>query len=97
MKKIAIVCAAMVALLVLVGCTSVTPIGATSNSVGSKVGESTATFLFGGPAFGIPLGGGDVSIQTAAQNGGISSISTVDQKIVNYYFMTKVSTIVTGE
>lgn len=95
MKKIAVVCA-MVALLVLAGCTSVTPIGATSNAVGSKVGESTATFLFGGPAFGIPMGGGDVSIQTAAQNGGISSISTVDQKIVNYYFMTKVTTIVTG-
>ncbi len=96
MKKIAVI-GAMVALLVLAGCTSVTPVGATSNPVGSKVGESTATFLFGGPAFGIPLGGGDVSIQTAAQNGGISSISTVDQKIVNYYFMTKVSTIVTGD
>ena len=90
MKKIVAV-GALAALLVLVGCTSVTPVGATSNPVGSKVGESSATFLFG-----IPLGGGDVSIQTAAQNGGISSISTVDQKIENYYIMTKVTTIVTG-
>ena len=92
MKKIAVVCA-LAALLVLVGCTTVNPVGATSNPVGSKVGESSATFLFGG----IPLGRGDVSIQTAAQNGGISSISTVDQKVVNFYFMTKVSTIVTGD
>ena len=95
MKKIVAV-GALAALLVLVGCTSVIPVGATSNPVGSKVGESSATFLFGGPAFGFPLGGGDVSIQTAAQNGGISSISTVDQKIENYYIMTKVTTIVTG-
>lgn len=93
MKKIAIL-SALVALLLLAGCTTVVPVTATSNPVGSKVGEATGSLLFGF----IPLGSKlDMSIQTAAKNGGITTISTVDEKVVDYFFIAKVSTVVTGE
>lgn len=93
MKKIAIL-SALVALLLLAGCTTVVPVTATSNPVGSKVGEATGSLLFGF----IPLGSKlDMSIQTAAKNGGITTISTVDEKVVDYFFVAKVSTVVTGE
>lgn len=92
MKKIAILCA-LVALLVLAGCTTITPVGATGNPVGSKVGEATGSFLLGI----IPLGTADMGIHTATKLGGISTVSTVDVKVVDYLLFTKVSTIVTGE
>ena len=93
MKKIITVCV-LATLLVLAGCTTVVPITATSNPVGSKVGEAKASFLFGF----IPLKSkNDMSIQTAAKNGGLTSISTVDEKISDYFFVVKVSTVVTGE
>ena len=93
MKKIIIACV-MVTLLVLAGCTTIVPITATSNPVGSKVGEAKASFLFGF----IPLKSkSDMSIQTAAKNGGITTISTVDEKVADYFFVVKVSTVVTGE
>ena len=34
---------------------------------------------------------------TAAKNGGITTISTVDEKVADYFFVVKVSTVVTGE
>ena len=93
MKKIISVCI-LATLLVLAGCTTVVPVTATSNPVGSKVGESTGSFLFGL----FPLGSkNDMSIQTAAKNGGITTISTVDEKVADYFFVVKVSTVVTGE
>ena len=93
MKKIITVCV-LATLLVLAGCTTIVPVTATSNPVGSKVGESTASYLFGF----IPLGSKlDMSIQTAAKNGGITTISTVDEKVADYFFVTKISTVVTGE
>jgi hypothetical protein len=93
MKKIITACV-LATLLVLAGCTTVVPVTATSNPVGSKVGEATGSFLFGF----IPLGSKlDMSIQTAAKNGGITTISTVDEKVADYFFVVKVSTVVTGE
>lgn len=92
MKKIAVVCA-MMALLVLAGCTTVSPVGATGNPIGSKVGEATASFLFGV----LPLGKADMGVVTAAQNGGISTVSTIDTKVFNGLFVTKITTVVTGE
>lgn len=92
MKK-ALVVLALVLAFVLVGCTTVAPLTATSNPLGSKVGEATGTYLFGIPlSFNIDLG-----VQKAAQNGGISKISTVDVKVKNLVVLTKITTVVTGE
>jgi hypothetical protein len=70
------------------------PITATSNSVTptAKVGKSKATNVFG---FWTD---GDASIKTAATNGGITKIVTVDVKITNYLFMYRIiETTVTGD
>ena len=95
MKKIfALIAAVVLAALAVTGCTSVAPLCATSNAVGSKVGTTTSTWILGIP---IPLSN-DNGIQTAAKNGKISKISTVDVKV--YYvggFYVKLTTVVTGE
>lgn len=91
-------------LIVLVGitfgllfssCSLTVPVAATSNPVGSKVGSAKTTRILG--AF-FP-DGGDASIQTAARNGGITRISTVDFRtsIVFLSFVITHETIVTGE
>lgn len=91
MKKF---CLAIVASLILfASCSSVAPLCATGNALGSKVGESTATFLFGV----LPMGESDAGIQAAARKGGISTISTVDVKTTIGIFTVKYTTIVTGE
>ena len=73
-------------------CSTIHPLNATSNQLGSKVGSSEATSVFG------ICFDGDASIRTAAKNGGITKISTVDVKRTNILFIvTTVRTIVTGE
>ncbi len=67
------------------------PVGATSNSVGSKVGESSSTKLF--LLFTMSKGG----VAEAARNGGITKISTVDVEATTILFYTNIKTIVTGE
>lgn len=84
---VAIVCFSLTA------CSITYPGTATSNPVGSKVGTAKATVVLG---FSFDE---DASIQTAAKNGGITRISTVDIKVTNvlgYLFLTY-ETIVTGE
>lgn len=93
MKKLAVVMLAL-ATLFLVGCTTVAPVTATSNELGSKVGEASGTYLFGVLPLGFTM---DMGIQKAAQNGGITKISTVDLKVKSGLFTTKISTVVTGE
>lgn len=94
MKK-ALVVLALVFAFVLVGCmTVVEPFAVTSNELGSKVGEASVKFLFGY----IPLSFNmDLGIQKAAQNGGITKISTVDVKSEQGFLFTTISTVVTGE
>lgn len=94
MKKFALVLMVLALALVFASCTIVAPVTATSNSVGSKVGEATTTLILGIP---IPLSqnGG---VKVAAKNGGISKISTVDLKV--YYigpFYMKITTVVSGD
>jgi hypothetical protein len=73
-------------------CSTIHPLNATSNPLGNKVGSSEATSVFG------ICFDGDASIRTAAKNGGITKISTVDVKKTNVLFVvTTVRTIVTGE
>lgn len=82
----------MVLVLSLSGCFTIdAPVNATSNPVGSKVGEASGSLILG-------IGTVDASIREAAANGGISEISTVDlevQNILNVY--QKITTTVTGE
>lgn len=77
----------------LSACSITMPGTATSNPVGSKVGTSKGTVVLG---FSFDE---DASIQTAAKNGGITRISTVDVKITNvlFYLFVTYETIVTGE
>ena len=67
-------------------------IGATSNPIGGKSGESCASSILG------IIGTGDASAAAAAKAGGISKISTVDNSnfaILGIY--AKNCTMVTGE
>lgn len=98
-----IVLSSLVAAFLLTGCHFVnsgisapvnltsSAVDATSNSVGSKKGEATCqAILF--------IAFGDCSIATAAKNGGISKIHTVDTKnfsILGIY--SKQTLEVTGE
>ena len=93
MKKIIFtVCIALI-IAMFVGCTTISPITATSNELGTKVGTSTAAFIFGL----IPISD-EYSIQAAAKEGGITKISTVDLKSFNYLgIYSGYTTIVTGE
>ncbi len=76
------------------GCTTFTPVNATSNDMGSKVGQSHGGCVFGIINYGAP------SIANAARSGGITKISTVDKKetkILGGFIWTGWTTIVTGE
>lgn len=92
MKK-AVFALAGAAMFVLSSCSITVPVNATSNPVGNKVGKSSGTCYLSTLCFGV-----DASIQTAAKNGGISKISTVDytQKNVLNLLITH-ETTVTGE
>jgi hypothetical protein len=92
-KKIKLIAASISLLALMSGCALTLPVNATSNSVGSKVGVAKATGYLG-----ILFFDQDASIQTAARNGGITKISTVDIKhtsILN--LVVTYETIVTGE
>ncbi len=74
-------------------CSITMPLTATANPVGKKVGSSKATIYLRVLAFDQ-----DASIKTAAKNGGITKISTVDVKTSDLLgLMTTLETIVTGE
>ncbi len=78
---------------VLSSCSFTGPVCATSNAVGSKVGESSGTGYLRFIMLGI-----DCSIRTAARNGNISKISTVDFKQTDLLGLVQnYTTIVTGE
>lgn len=94
MKKASILIASIATalLLVLSSCSITLPIAATSNTAGSKVGTQKTMVLFG------LYFNGDASIRTAAKNGGITKISTVEIKQMNVLNVYQTyETIVTGE
>jgi hypothetical protein len=83
---------ALLFILIFVSCSMTTPINATGYAVGSKTGTAKATGYLG------IFVDGDASIRTAAKNGGISRISSVDVKKTNIAFIVMTyETIVTGE
>jgi hypothetical protein len=95
-KKFAVSTLVVVAAIVaLAACSSITsPLAATANPVGSKIGEAKVSLLFGT----IPLKNKqDGGVYAAARNGGITRISTVDVKTQNWIIGVTRTTIVTGE
>lgn len=93
MKKIKAVFALIAMAFVMSGCALTLPVDATSNPVGSKVGMAKASGFLGVLFFDQ-----DASIRTAAKNGGITKISTVDIKQTSVLnLIVTYETIVTGE
>ena len=93
MKKLKSILALAVVAMLAASCSLTLPVAATSNAVGNKVGTSKATGYLG-----ILFFDADASIQSAAKDGGITKISTVDIKsssILN--LIVSYECIVTGE
>ncbi len=79
--------------LLLSSCSLTLPVNATGYAVGSKVGTATATGYLG-----VIFLEADASIRTAAQNGGITRISSVDIKRTSIFgIIVTYETIVSGE
>ena len=79
-------------IVLLSSCSVLLPISATGKLDGTKRGTATATNILG---FWTD---GDASIKTAAANGGITHISTVDTKVTTYLWVFRtVETIVVGD
>lgn len=93
MKTIVKVLVLTVIALSFLGCVTIdAPVSATSNPVGSKVGEASGQVILG--IFGDVQAG----IRTAAANGGITEISTVDFEVANMFNVIQTyTTTVTGE
>ena len=93
MKKVKTIFALLAVVAMMSSCSLTLPVAATSNPVGNKVGEAKATGFLGVLFFDA-----DASIRTAAKNGGITKISTVDIKQENLLnLIVTYTTIVTGE
>lgn len=91
--KLFILAGVISASALLSSCSLTMPVNATSNPVGKKVGTAKATGYLG-----ILFFNADASIQSAAKNGGITKISTVDIKSTNILnLIVTFETIVTGE
>ncbi len=96
----ALFAAAGIASCLLTGCTTVRPgYGIGGDAVVPNVrmesrGEAAGVYLFGL----LPMGACDASLATAAKNGGITKIATVNTKIKNVLgLIVTRTTIVTGE
>jgi uncharacterized protein YdbL (DUF1318 family) len=93
MKKIKTMIAMLAVAAMFSSCSITLPVNATSNAIGNKVGTAKATGYLG-----ILFFDADASIRTAAKNGGISRISTVDIKHTSLLnLIVTYETIVTGE
>lgn len=93
MKKVKTFFALLVVVVMMYSCALTLPVNATSNPVGNKVGTAKATGYLG-----VIFLDADASIRTAAKNGGITKISTVDIKQTSLFnLIVTYETIVTGE
>jgi hypothetical protein len=91
-KRLLTLLALLFVVSMLAGCFT-TPIAATGNPIGSKTGSASCMYVLSV----FPLGDWDTGIFHAAKNGGISRISTVDVKTQNFYIVSIVTTVVTGD
>jgi hypothetical protein len=79
--------------LTFASCSATHPYWVTTNPIGTKVGKSSGTCYIRILCFDA-----DYSIQTAAKNGGITKIATVDIRTTNVLgIIWTFETIVTGE
>lgn len=93
MRKVKTIFALLAVVALMSSCSLTLPVNATSNPVGAKVGTAKATGYLGVLFFNA-----DASIRSAAKNGGITKISTVDIKQTNILgLILTYETIVTGE
>jgi hypothetical protein len=93
MKIVRAISIALVGSFILASCSLTHPVAATSNPIGSKRGQATGTCYLSVLCFGA-----DASIETAAKNGGITKISTVDITTKNILgIVVMYTTTVTGE
>lgn len=93
MRKLKPFLASLAVIAMMSSCSLTLPVDATSNPVGNKVGTAKATGYLG-----ILFFDADASIRTAAKNGGITKISTVDIKHTSVLnLIVTYETIVTGE
>lgn len=93
MKKVKTIFALLAVVAMMSSCALTLPVNATSNPVGEKVGTAKATGYLGAIFFDA-----DASIRTAAKNGGITQISTVDIKQTSLLnLIVTYETIVTGK
>jgi len=77
----------------LTSCSLTLPVSATGNDLGSKVGTASGTCFLYQLCFGA-----DASVATAAKNGGITKISTVDLTTKNVLgIIVTYTCTVTGE
>ena len=93
MKKVIVIVALAFAMVALMGCPAVTfPMGVGDATVGAKTGQSEGKIIFG------LFGDADASALTAAKNGGITKIATVDTKVKSLLGLVMTfTTTVTGE
>ena len=93
MRKVKTFFALLAVVAMMSSCSLTLPVTATSNPVGTRVGTAKATGFLG-----ILFFNADASIRTAAKNGGITKISTVDIKQTSLLnLIVTYETIVTGE
>lgn len=81
-------------LAVLASCSTTGPITVTKNSIGSKEGIAKRRIWLG-----LAFGHTDLSLRTAAKNGDITKIATVDYQVkTSFLWLSKTyKVIVTGE
>ncbi len=78
--------------LVMTSCVTTWPGLVTQNSIGTKVGVAKRKIILG-----LAFGHTDLSLTTAAKNGGISKIATVDYTVKGGLFAKTYMVTVTGE
>ena len=69
---------------------TIEPVSVSSNQKGKKTGEACGKNILGIVTMG------DLSIETARENGNITEITSVDKKITGHIFIAEVCTIVKG-
>ena len=92
MKQLPKLLAVVLLLVIISSCTMNKPICATSNPLGEKQGVYSQISILGIP----PIANKNAAIAKAAENGGITNISTVDYNTTWLIFLIKYETIVTG-
>jgi len=101
MKNMKYTILGLFAMATMASCSTIVPVAATNNPIGSKKGRSSTTILFG-TANRANLGAGIVlnknyGVIEAVKKGKITNLATVDLKVTSYGIFVKAEILVTGE